>query len=44
VGNYIGQNFGVITNLSKDEVAIKEMVQDGTGGYVERLVTINPQE
>jgi type IV pilus assembly protein PilP len=44
VGNYMGQNFGVVTSISKDEVAIKEMVQDGTGSYVERRVTINPQE
>lgn len=44
IGNYMGQNFGVVTSISKDEVAIKEMVQDGTGNYVERRVTINPQE
>jgi type IV pilus assembly protein PilP len=44
VGNYIGQNFGVVTNISRDELTVKEMIQDGTGGYVERLVTINPQE
>ena len=44
VGNYMGQNFGVVTSISKDEVSIKEMVQDGTGSYVERLVTINPKE
>lgn len=43
-GNYMGQNFGVVTSVSKDEVTIKEMVQDGTGNYVERRVTINPQE
>lgn len=43
-GNYMGQNYGVVTGISKDEVAIKEMVQDGTGGYIERRVTINPQE
>ena len=44
VGNYIGQNYGLVTSLSKDEVVVKEMVQDGTSDYVERLVTINPQE
>ncbi|MCX7627249.1 MAG: pilus assembly protein PilP [Methylophilaceae bacterium] len=43
-GNYMGQNFGVVTAISKDEVAIKEMVLDGTGNYVERRVTLNPQE
>lgn len=43
-GNYMGQNFGLVTSLSKDEVIIKEMIQDPTGLYVERRVTINPQE
>lgn len=44
VGNYIGQNYGVVTSLNKDEVVIKEMVDNGTGDYIERRVTINPQE
>jgi type IV pilus assembly protein PilP len=44
VGNYMGQNYGLVKSLSKDEVVVKEMVQDGTSEYVERLVTINPQE
>lgn len=44
VGNYMGQNFGLVTNLSKDEVTVKEMIQDATGEYAERRVTINPQE
>jgi len=44
VGNYMGQNFGLVTNLSKDDVTVKEMIQDATGEYVERRVTINPQE
>ena len=44
VGNYVGQNYGLVTSVNKDEVAIKEIVQDGTGDYVERRVSINPQE
>lgn len=43
-GNYMGQNYGLVTNMNKDEVTVKEMVQDGTGEYTERRVTINPQE
>jgi type IV pilus assembly protein PilP len=43
-GNYMGQNYGLVTNLNQDEVTVKEMVQDGTGEYTERRVTINPQE
>jgi type IV pilus assembly protein PilP len=44
VGNYIGQNYGLVTGLNRDEVTVKEKVQDGTGAYTERRVTINPQE
>lgn len=44
VGNYMGQNFGIVTSITRDEMTVKEMVQDGTGDYVERRVTINPQE
>lgn len=44
VGNYLGQNFGLVTSITRDEITVKEMVQDGTGDYTERLVTINPQE
>lgn len=44
VGNYLGQNFGLVINITRDEMSVKEMVQDGTGDYTERLVTINPQE
>lgn len=44
VGNYMGQNFGIVTSVTRDEITVKEMVQDGAGDYVERRVTINPQE
>lgn len=44
VGNYVGQNFGLVTKIDKDEIVVKEMVQDGTGGYEERLVMINPED
>ena len=44
VGNYMGQNYGMVSKIDKDELVIKEMVQDGTGGYAVRLVTINPQD
>jgi type IV pilus assembly protein PilP len=44
VGNYLGQNYGLVTKISQDEITVKEMVQEPTGEYVERRVTINPQE
>ena len=36
VGNYVGQNFGVITLISESEVTLKELVQDSAGDWVER--------
>lgn len=35
-GNYIGQNYGKITQISENEVDLVEIVPDGLGGYVER--------
>lgn len=39
-GNYMGQNFGVITAISEAEVALKELVQDSAGDWVERVSTL----
>jgi type IV pilus assembly protein PilP len=35
-GNYLGQNFGVIVGISDSEVRLKELVQDGSGDWIER--------
>ena len=35
-GNYKGQNFGVITSIDEGSIKLKELVQDGTGEWVER--------
>ena len=35
-GNYMGQNFGVITRVSEFEIALKELVQDSVGDWVEK--------
>ena len=40
VGNYLGQNFGRITELTENEVKIKEMVQDSTGDWSERMSSL----
>lgn len=39
-GNYMGQNFGVITSVSEDEVKLKELVQDSAGDWVEKESTL----
>ena len=35
-GNYMGQNFGVITTIDEAQISLKELVQDSTGDWVER--------
>ena len=44
VGNYIGQNFGIVTRIDENELAIKEVVQDAAGEWVERTTTLQLQE
>ena len=43
-GNYLGQNFGLITGIDEASVKLKEIVQDGTGDWTERVSTLQLQE
>jgi len=40
VGNYLGMNFGLIQEVSDTEVKVKEMVQDSTGDWTERISSL----
>ncbi len=40
VGNYVGQNFGRITEITETEVKLKEMVQDSAGDWTERMSSL----
>ena len=35
-GNYMGQNFGLITDVTESALKLKELVQDGVGDWAER--------
>ena len=35
-GNYMGQNFGVVTGIDESQIALKELIQDSGGEWVER--------
>ena len=35
-GNYVGQNFGVVTAIDEAQIGVKELIQDGGGDWVER--------
>lgn len=43
-GNYLGQNYGRITRISETEVALREIVQDAAGEWIERTATLQLQE
>ena len=36
VGNYLGQNFGLITTISDNQIQLRELVQDAAGDWAER--------
>ncbi len=44
IGNYMGQNFGIITDINETEVQLKELVPDSLGDYAERTSTLQLQE
>jgi type IV pilus assembly protein PilP len=39
-GNYMGQNFGVITAIDEAQISLKELVQDSGGEWVERMSSL----
>lgn len=43
-GQHVGQNFGLVTGVSENLVSIKEIVQDATGDWVERMSRLELQE
>ena len=45
MGNFIGQNFGVVTQITDSEIVLKEIVQDDlSGDWVERVSNLLLQE
>lgn len=43
-GNYLGQNFGLITDISESNIKLKEIVQDSGGDWTERVSTLTLAE
>jgi type IV pilus assembly protein PilP len=43
-GNYMGQNFGVITTIDENQISLKELVQEGGGDWIERTSELQLQE
>jgi type IV pilus assembly protein PilP len=44
VGNYIGQNFGLITAINDSQIQLRELIQDAVGDWTERQSTLQLQE
>jgi len=43
-GNHLGQNFGEILSISETTLVIKEIIPNGTGGWVDREVSLQLTE
>jgi type IV pilus assembly protein PilP len=39
-GNYMGQNHGRIVLITEDRIELTEIIQDGSGGYIERQASL----
>lgn len=44
VGNYVGQNYGIVTRITDTEVELKEVVRDAAGEWTERKAKLELQE
>jgi type IV pilus assembly protein PilP len=44
VGNYLGTDFGRVVALAERELTLKELVQDGSGEWSERITKLPMQE
>ena len=44
VGNYMGQNFGIITEITDNQIKLKELVQDASGDWTERKIALQIAE
>lgn len=44
VGDYLGQNYGRITRIAETEIALREIIQDAAGEWIERPATLQLQE
>lgn len=44
VGDHLGQNYGRIIKIAETEIALREIVQDAAGEWIERPATLQLQE
>lgn len=44
IGNYVGQNFGLVTAVTETQMQLRELVQDAAGDWTERASALQLQE
>ncbi|HVR52757.1 MAG TPA: pilus assembly protein PilP [Pseudorhodoferax sp.] len=44
LGEHLGQNYGKVTKIDEAEVILREIVQDGSGDWIERAASLQLQE
>lgn len=44
VGNHLGTNFGEIVSITESKIIIKEVIQDGMGGWINREAELSLSE
>lgn len=44
LGHYLGQNYGRITAISETSIQLREIIQDPTGDWIERITSLELQE
>jgi type IV pilus assembly protein PilP len=40
VGNYLGENYGRVTDIGDNRVNLVEIIPNGTGGWIERPAAV----
>ena len=44
VGNYLGQNFGIVTSITENQLQLRELIQDAAGDWAERQSSLQLQD
>ncbi|KAB7628572.1 pilus assembly protein PilP [Verminephrobacter eiseniae] len=44
VGNYLGQNYGKVVQITENSIQLREIAQDAAGDWVERMASLDLQE
>ena len=43
-GQYLGQNYGRIVSVTENSIQLRELIQDASGDWVEKMTNLDLQE